>query len=454
MPAELKRELSFWDLVFFHLTAIVGLRWVSIAAGNGFASIPLWFLAFACFFLPQAYVLLQLSRKWPVEGGLYQWTKDGLGPFHGFIAGWCYFFNNLFYYPTVLTTGAGYATYIWFSKTAGLEANKAYVFWFCLIFLWVVLILNMVGLRIGKWVQNIGGISTWIPGGIVIALGALYFLTRGSATPFEWQALLPASNLETWTFWSYICFAFAGFELITLLGGEIKNPETNIPRSIFVAGTIATVIYIFGTIALIVSLPSNQISLISGVLQAIAEQGKVFQIPLLTSVLAVLLVLGTFGAVGAWMSGSGRVLYSVGVDRYLPSAFSRIHPKWSTPYISILIQGIISSVFLILSAAGASVRQFWQLLLSATVIIYFIPYLYLFAAYFAFMRKRQMPWNFAGLASCVLGFLATAVSIVISLVPPPEEGKLLYEVKIIGGTLATLGIAVALYYRAERSAKV
>jgi amino acid transporter len=263
---------------------------------------------------------------------------------------------------------------------------------------------------------------------------------------------LPASNLDTWTFWSYICFAFAGFELITLLGGEIKNPATNIPRSIFVGGAIATIIYIFGTLALIVSLPSDQISLISGVLQAIAEQGKVFQIPLLTSVLAILLVLGNFGAVGAWMSGSGRVLYSVGVDRYLPPIFSRIHPKWSTPYVSILIQGIISSIFLILSFAGASVRQFWQLLLSATVIIYFIPYLYLFAAYFGFMRKGQMPWNFAGIASCVLGFLATAVSIAISLVPPPEEGKLLYEVKIIGGTVVAVGIAVVLYYRAERAA--
>ena len=450
MSAELRRELTFWDLVFFHLTAIVGLRWVSIAASNGFSAIPLWFLAFACFFLPQAFVLLQLSRKWPVEGGLYQWTKQALGPFHGFIAGWCYFFNNLFYYPTVLTTAAGYATYIWFSKTAGLEANKTYVFWFCFVFLWAVLFLNMVGLRIGKWVQNIGGLSTWIPGGIVIILGAAYFSTRGSATPFDWNSLLPTWNLDTWIFWSYICFAFAGFELITLMGGENKDPQRNIPRSIYVAGTIGTFIYIVGTLALIVSLPKETISLISGVLQGIAEQGKAFHIPLLTSVIAVLLVLAQFGAVGAWMSGSGRVLYSVGVDRYLPEAFSRIHPKWATPHISILIQGVISSIFLILSAAGATVRQFWQLLLSATVIIYFIPYLYMFLAYFAFMRKKQMPWSFSGIASCVLGFLATAVSIAISLLPPPDEGKLLYEIKIVGGTLVTIGIAVFLYYRAQR----
>jgi amino acid transporter len=257
-------------------------------------------------------------------------------------------------------------------------------------------------------------------------------------------------ELGTWTFWSYICFAFAGFELITLLGGEIKNPEVNIPRSIVVGGIIATGIYVLGTIALIISLPSENISLISGVLQVITEQGRVFGIPLLSNVLAVMLILGSFGAVGAWLSGSGRVLYSVGVDRYLPPAFSRIHPKWSTPYISILIQGIVSSLFLILSAAGSTVRQFWQLLLSTTVIVYFIPYLYMFVAYFWFMRKKSMPLNATGLLACLLGFFATAFSIAISMVPPPEEGKALYVGKIVGGTLVTIAIPIVLYYRANR----
>ncbi len=453
MSGELKRELGFWDLVFFHITAIVGLRWISIAAGNGYSAIPLWFAAFISFFLPQAFVLLKLSRKWPVEGGLYEWTKMSLGPLHGFISGWCYFFNNLTYYPTVLTTAAGYATYIYFSHWAGLEQNKTYVFSFCIIWLWVVLLLNTIGMRIGKWVQNVGGISTWIPGVIVIVLGAAYFATHGSTTPFEPGSIAPALNFGTWTFWSYICFAFAGFELITLLGGEVKNPAINIPRSIIVGGCIATVIYILGTLSLIVSLPKDKISMISGVLQAINEQGRTFGIPYLSNVLAVLLILGNFGAVGAWLSGSGRVLYSIGADRYLPKLFSEIHPRWGTPHLSILVQGVISSIFMILSYAGSTVREFWQLLLSATVIIYFIPYLYLFVAYFWMMRNKQMPWSFAGVASCILGFFATAVSIIISMVPPEEEGKWLYLAKIIGGTLVTIAIPIVLYIRVQLKQK-
>jgi glutamate:GABA antiporter len=463
--SELKRELGFWDLVLFHLTAIFGLRWVSIAAANGFSSITLWTLAFISFFLPQAFVLLKLSRKWPVEGGLYEWTKQALGPFHGFVSGWCYFFNNLTYYPTVLTTAAGYATYIWFSRWAGLEENKMYVFWFCLIFLWLVLILNMIGLRIGKWVQNIGGLSTWIPGGIVIFLGALFLLLHGSATPFTARALVPTFNIDTITFFSLICFAFAGFELITLLGGEIKNAETTIPRSIVAAGAIGTVIYIAGTVSLIVSLPHEKISLISGVLQAMAEQGKIFGIPLLANIIAVPLILAQFGAVGAWLAGSGRVLYAVGVDRYLPPIFSRIHPKWSTPYFSIFIQGVISSLFIGLSAVGSgNVRQFWQLLLGATLIIYFIPYVYLFIAYFSFMRKKEMPYNLSGVAACVVGLFTTIVSIVISLFPPADKtplvsvpflsryftltrGQWIYEAKILLSSFGAVGLGILLYYK-------
>ena len=452
MEGQLKRELGFWDLVFFHITAIVGLRWISIAAGTGYAAIPLWFAAFAIFFLPQAYVLLKLSRKWPVEGGLYEWTKMSLGPFHGFIAGWCYFFNNLTYYPTILSTAAGYATFIYFTKWQGLEASKAYLFWFCFISLWGVLILNMIGLRIGKWVQNIGGISVWIPAGIVILLGAFFLGTRGTATPFTFQALVPEFSVDTFLFWSYICFAFAGFELITLLGGEIKDPARNIPRSIIVGGAIATVIYVVGTLALIVSLPTEQISMISGVLQAIDAQGKAFGIPYLSNVLAVMLVLATFGALGAWLSGSGRVLYVVGVDRYLPRVVSKVHPKWGTPYVSILIQGVISSIFLILSALGSTVEEFWRQLLSMTVIIYFIPYLYMFLAYLGFMLKKEMPLNFAGMASVILGFIATAISIVISILPPTDQpNQTLYVTKIVGGTLLNIAVPMILYWRVHRS---
>jgi amino acid transporter len=452
MSAELKRELGFWDLVWFNIAAIVGLRWLAVAATAGFTSITFWFLAFLFFFLPQTFVVYRLSRKWPVEGGLYEWTKNALGPFHGFVSGWCYWANNIVYYPTVLAAGAGFATYIFAPKTIGWDQSPMYVFVFSLISLWIVLGLNTIGLNIGKWVQNIGGISTWIPAGIVIILGALYFAKFGSATPFDTKSLIPEMSIGTLKTLAPICFALAGFELISLMGGEIKNPERNIPRSIPVSGAMATFIYVLGTIALLVSVPAEKVNILAGVVQAIHEQLSTFGWAFLTGFIALALVISQMGGVGAWLAGSGRVLYVVGVDRYLPKIFSKVHPKWGTPYISIITQGMLSTLFLILSVSD-TVKEFYLTLVDFTTIIYFIPYVYLFYSYFVLMRKKEIPFDLYGILASIFGFLATIIAIVLSMLPPEDSKNVLWhEIRMIGGTLIMVVPAILLYYRAHRTA--
>lgn len=449
--SELKRELGFWDLIYFNMSAIIGLRWLSVAAAVGYSSISLWALAFACFFLPQAYVVLQFTKKWPVEGGLYEWTKRTLGPFHGFFSGWCYWVNNIVYYPTLLAAAAGFATYIFAPKTLGLEESKSFIFWFSIITLWIIIVLNMIGMRIGKWVQNIGGITTWVPAGIIIVLGFTYYLLHGAATPFSAGQVLPMLDRDSISYWSTFCFAMAGFELVSLMCDEIKEPEKNIPRSVPIAGAMATGIYILGTLGLIVSVPHEKVSIISGVLQAIDVQASAFGLKYAVNVIAVAMVLSQFGGVGAWLAGSGRVLYSIGADRYIPKVFTSVHPRWGTPHISILTQGLFSTLFLMLSAWGSDeVKQFYRLLIDFNVIVYFIPYLYLFVAYFFFMRNKEAPMNAKGIASCLLGFASTLISIILCFIPPSGESDVVkYESKLVGITLLLVGPAFLLYARAH-----
>jgi len=454
MSAELKRELGFWDLVMFHITAIVGLRWLAIAAGIGYASIFLWILAFLAFFLPQAYVITNLSRKWPLEGGLYEWTKMALGPFHGYVSGWCYWVNNITYYPSMMAAAAGFSAYI-FVGTQKWEESQVYVVSFSLISFWIVVWLELVGLKIGKWVQNAGAVSTWVAAGLPVVLGAVYLAKFGSVTPFHLSSLIPKITLDNFSTWALLCFAMAGFELLSLMGGEIKDPETNIPRSIVVGGAIATLIYILGTLSLIVSVSPEKISAISGILQALTEQSRVFALWLLPSLVAILLVIGQFGGTGAWLAGSGRVLLMVGVDRYMPKAISRIHPRWGTPHVAILVQAVIASVIVLMSAMGETVQQFYLLLLKYNVIIYFLPYLYLFFAYLQFMRKGEMPMNLAGMLSVIFGFLSTLIAIVLSFLPPQDEPNVwTYEVRVVGLFVGMLAPGLIFYYNAYRKARI
>lgn len=446
---ELRRDLGFWDLVLFHIVAIIGLRWLAVAAGIGYSSIFLWILAMLGFFFPQAYVLIRMSRKWPVEGGLYEWVKMAMGPFHGYLSGWCYWVNNITYYPSLLTAAAGFAVYVFVPPKTGLEASPAYIVIFSLVMFWLVLLLNMIGVKYGKWVENIGGISTWIPAGLVAILGTIYCVVRGPATPFSASSIFPVWNFDTLSTWALLCFAFAGFELVSLLGGEIKNPERNIPRSIVAAGIISTAIYILGSLALIVSLPRDNISMITGIVQALQEQTRVLRLGFLVPIMALLLVLSQCGGVGAWLAGSGRMLFVVGVDRYLPKAFSQVHPKWGTPHVSMITQAVIASLIVLLSAIDTTVQQFYRLLLNYSLIIYFIPYLYLFASHFQLMRRRELPMNFAGVLASVVGFLSTLVSIVLGFIPS-EEAVLPYELKVFGVTIFMVGIGLVFYFRAER----
>ena len=85
--------------------------------------------------------------------------------------------------------------------------------------------------------------------------------------------------------------------------------------------------------------------------------------------------------------------FVVGIDRYLPAAFGKIHPRWKTPYISILVQAIVSGVILLVSQINDSTRGAYQFLIDAAIILYFIPFLYMFAAVIKLAHRRDRKEN-------------------------------------------------------------
>src|SRR5947209_17584371 len=111
-PVGLERRLTLRDLVLFNLVAVIGLPWVATAAKAGPGTLTLWLLAAALFFVPQGLAVIQLSSVFPDEGGIYAWTKRHFGEGHGFVCGWCYWINNVLYYPTLLLAAAVMAPFV------------------------------------------------------------------------------------------------------------------------------------------------------------------------------------------------------------------------------------------------------------------------------------------------------------------------------------------------------
>jgi len=459
--AELRKALGVWDVILLNVTAIIGLRWISLAAAGGNTSMTLWVIALALFFFPQAVAVIELTRKIPAEGGVYSWTKSTFGNFHGFIAGWCYWTNNLVYFPFLLVYVAGISVFIAGSGYQDVGESKAYVLTFSLLALFAVMVANVIGLQTGKWLQNAGGVGTWGAGAVLLVFGGLAFARFGSANPMPVESFFyEILTFAKLSFFAGICFGFAGLELAAVLAGEIKDPERAVPRATLVSGAVITAIYVLGTLALLVALPRSEINVITGFLQGIAAVGDKLGAGWATRLLALLITLGGIGGLMAWFTGAARMPFVAGIDRFLPDSFGRLHPKYGSPYVAVTLQAVLAAGFAVMSLAGATVQEAYLVLLDTTLLVYFVPYVYLFATHVLVRNRDQAPepdyrflksQRLAQLASAC-GLITTLLAMAMALVPPGEtENVLLFEIKVVGGFLSFLGVGGLVYWLGTRA---
>lgn len=449
---NLKKSLKLFDLVMFNVVAIVGLRWTAMAAGAGPSSLVLWLIALLLFFIPSALIVVELSSAYPQEGGFYVWTKEAFGDFHSFLSGFFYWVSNLFYFPNLLIFEAGIFLYVFGVKFLYLENNGLFVGAFSLVMLWITVIVSMIGVKTGKWLQNIGSLGAWLPAGVVVVVAALAWWKFGSANAFSGNMMPTFTKLSTISVFASLCFSFAGMELQSCMSEEIENPAKNIPMAVFISGIAIALIYIFTTLALLVSLPSKEVSVISGVIQVISKVAQKVRIFWIGPLVALAMSLGGIGGLGAWLSGTARIPFVIGIDNYLPEWFSRVHPKWGTPSNSILFLGIFSSIFIIMSSIGSTVKESYLILVDATLILYFVPYLYMFYAFVVLKKKANKgAFNFPAWLG-YLGMLTTVFAIVMATIPPPETKNIFFfEAKVFGGVIFFFALAFFLFNRSSSS---
>jgi amino acid transporter len=452
--------MGFWDVLLFNIAAVLGPRWIAAAAHNGPSSLSLWALAAVLFFFPTALVITELSTRFPAEGGLYIWTREAFGDFHGFVAGWAYWVYSFFYFPGLLVASTAMGAYIGGAGHADLVNNRHFLLAGSLLLLAVAVGLNIVGMNIGKWLQNAGGVGTYTPLLILLGIAAIIYSRYGSQTHINWHDTLPAWNLDTVNFWSQIAFAFTGMELVCTMSEEVRDPRRTFPRAILASGVLIALIYILGTLAAMVLVSPSNIDPKSGVFQAITSGSNLIGLGFLGVLAALLVTVGNAGGVGSTVAGVARVPFAVGIDSYLPAYFGKIHPRWRTPYISILIQAGISAFILILAQISETINGAYQVLVDAAIILYFLPFLYMYAAAIklAYRTDRYrtpgavlIPGRRAGVWLVgLLGFFICLLAMALSMIPPGETtNKAVFELKLIGGTGIAILIGLALYWRSR-----
>ncbi len=436
----LRRVLRLRDLVLFYVVAVVGMRWVAVAAAAGPSALVVWVIAAIALFIPLAFTVLELSSRYPQEGGIYVWTKQAFGEFTGFVTGWTYWGANLTYLPGLLYFTASSALYIFGARFQYLQDSPAYFIAVALVGLSIATVLNIVGLQVGKWLNNSGALASWAAMMLLIGMGLLVAARFGSATPITPASLLPSTGFKDLIFWATIAFGFSGLEAGSFMGEEIENPRRTIPQAVAISGVIIAALYILGTLAILVALPRSEVSGLAGIMDAITATGARIGLTGLAPVAAFLIVVSTLGGVSVWLAAPARLPFVAGIDNYLPRAFGKLHPRFGTPYVALLVQAGIALACAVLGQAGETPRKAYEILVSLGIVAFFLPYLTMFAAMIRLQREpaapevMRVPGGKPAAVFCgVLGFVTSLVAIVLAAIPPdgePNPGR--FVLKVVG----------------------
>jgi amino acid transporter len=440
------KAMGLTDVVLMNVVAVVGMRWIARGARAGPASVTLWLLAWLAFCVPLAAAVAELAKRYPDQGGIYAWTRRAFGGGHAFICGWCLWVNNLFYFPSVLLFGAANFAAIGGARWQGLADSRTFVVIFVLIGIWIAALVSIVGLRTGKWLQNAGTAGVWIPAGLLIGCGVWAAVRYGSATPFTASTVVPRGDFaDTLGLWSAMCFAFSGFEITSFIGQEIRRPERTIPLGVLIAGIATTIVYIAGSASVLAAVPFESLNELSGITDAVQAVTARVGITGLGALTGALITLNALAGTASWTAGAARVPFAAGVDSALPAAFARLHPRFRTPHVALIVQSVASSVIFIASlfiaVAGrtTSIQDAYDILVNLTILIYFVPYLYLFAALVRLRRhpltertSSLIPGGHGGVSTvAAIGFSATAIAIALTFVPPPRGDVATYETNLL-----------------------
>ena len=447
---RLRRVLGRWDLVLLFVVAVFNLNVVPSIAANGGVTVWLWIISLILFFWPQGIAVIELAQRYPGEGGVYLWAKEVFGDFHGFLSGWCYWTNNMMYVPTIMLYFVGVSVFVLGQGHQSLADNKLFALSASIVLLAVLVVLNVIGLGVGKWINNFGAIGTFFAAAVLIGLGAIVwsrFGTSVSASDFQ----IPANPRFMLNSFGVICFGLVGLELASVMGDEIEDPRRILPGAVAWGGVLSGLLYIGATLTLLIAVSKQDISVLQGIVQAVSHMAAKVGANWIVAPFAFLLSLSIAGIGSAWLAGSARIPFVAGLDSYMPSWLGKVHPRYSTPYAALIVHAIVSMILIVINFSAAGVQETFQKLLSLAVVLQLVPFLYMFGALlklaaaptFTKARYSKTTLLFAG----VSGLMTTSLGIALAFFPAAQITSLLsYEIWMFGGTLLFVGLAAFFFF--------
>lgn len=451
--AVFKKELGVKDLVLAQILTVIGGFGIGTAAKLGSPHLALWLLAILFFFLPLASVVIYLNRIMPLEGGIYQWAKLGFNEFVGFFVAWNTWLFAIVYMSAIGLSVATSLSYALGPNAAWMAGSKWFIAIMSCAVIGALAVVAILGLGVGKWVHNAGGLILLV---VFAALFALPLLNLAQGLPTTYPPLkiaLPALSLLTATiFVKMAVFAFGGFEYVAILAGECRNPARAMTKSVLIAVPLIALMYILGTNSVLAFIKPEDVDLINPFAQVFtAGFGSFGAAANLVSGIILAMMLREITQSSLTFTGNTRLPMVAGWDRLLPAWFTRLHARYKTPVNSVIFVGAMTLCIGLAGIIEVGQQEAYQLLQSAAGIFIASTQLVMFAIPIIGLRGTGVRIPIWVKIISVSGFLMSLSFIVLSVFPIIEvESWFAYSVKIITVIVITNIVGVIIFLTANK----
>ena len=432
------------------------MTWAGIAAKQGSDHPVMWLAGVLFFFLPQVAVVTFCARLWPLEGGVYQWAKFALGPMVGFLSAWNYGFYAVLLVSTMGIQAVTSLSYALGPTAAWMVESKGLTFACDAVLFAVVLGVNVVGLKMGRWVSHFGAAVMMVVTGTLLVL----LVWHPGATAAHPHVSPQRPFAFGWPVWSiltlnlYIKVAFnalSGLEQVAVFAGETKDAARSVMLSAWIAAPAVVVIYVLMTSSMLTYVPSSQIDLAGPIPQVLAAAlgsgagvwlGRVMILGLMLFLVASYIIV---------VAETSRLPMVAGWDRMLPGWFSRVSPRFHTPVRSLIVIVAISGVASVLASIGTGREEAFQVLQNSNQISFGLYYCAMFAVPLAVGDRFGERAGFWLKVSAVLGLAVTVAEVVLTTVPIVEVNSTWgFAAKVIAAAVGVNLVGIAVYLRGRR----
>jgi amino acid transporter len=452
----LRRELRLRDLVPMQIALIVWIGWGGFAAKQGSSQIALWLLAIVLFYLPLAAVVMKLSRAMPVEGGAYQWVKEGISPFAGYMAAWNLTIYAVAAFATIgsfLADGLAYAAG---SKGAWMLTSTPFALALTAVACLVAYFFNVRGLHLTKWWSSAGALLTF---GMFLALICVLIKAWVTAVPSAHNSFSLAwpgfSILTLGVFAKIAVGALSGFDSSAVFSEECRKPKNDVARSVLIAAPLIALMYILGTSAVLAYISPAKVDVSAAVPQVMqASFGVAGLGRALTAIVAGASGVSFLASMVIVVGMIARLPMVAGWDGLLPGWWSELHPTFRTPSKAIGAVTITLMFLGVLSVLGAGNQEAVQVGASVDVGSLCIMYMLLFAVALFGFRSRTWRPGIAIRLGALAAFAVALVSLIFNIVPLGEvASRGIFAVKVIVAICATNALGAFLYWRGARNSR-